>query len=140
MNPGSFSLKYVGQEDHLMMPALTTLTVTQSLYEMLFQYVLTPEREQKLIEFIDRIRVYLSSQGHEKAPFSIKVDELSFLEEGLEELRLLCWQSIPVYIFEIQWNEAEPENNEAVESVLKDLLVFNWKGDSQILVYPSFAI
>ncbi|MGE5544309.1 MAG: hypothetical protein ACM3UW_04985 [Bacillota bacterium] len=128
-----------------MMPALTKLVVTQSLYDILFQYVLTPEKEQKLLDFINRIQSHLSDNAYRNTPFSVPVEEMRFLEEGLEELKLLCWQEVPVHIFEIGFSvpESSPEFEsvkDQVDLILSDLFVYNWQGENRILVYSTIPL
>ncbi|NLB17287.1 MAG: hypothetical protein GX825_00770 [Syntrophomonadaceae bacterium] len=138
-------MKYIGKEDHLMMPPLSKLVVTQALYDMLFQYVLTPEKEKNLLDFINRIEVHQKSNQYRSTPFSLPVEELQFLEEGIEELKLLCWQLVPVHIFEIDIpalpsSEDYDKAKDQIEQILTDLFVFNWQGENQILVYSTITI
>lgn len=141
----TFTMKYIGKEDHLMMPPLSKLVVTQALYDMLFQYVLTPEKEKNLLDFINRIEVHQKSNQYRSTPFSLPVEELQFLEEGIEELKLLCWQLVPVHIFEIDIpalpsSEDYDKAKDQIEQILTDLFVFNWQGENQILVYSTITI
>ncbi|MGE5416264.1 MAG: hypothetical protein ACM3UZ_05795 [Acidobacteriota bacterium] len=146
MTDSKFTLRYIGQEQHLMMPRLTTITTTQALYDILFQYVLTPEKEEKLISFIDRIRRHFDANTFRSTPFSLPEEELTFLqEEGLEELKLMCWQPILVRVFELEINapEGSPQHQEysdLTEHLLDELFVFNRRGQSQILVFPPDAL
>ncbi|MGE5404130.1 MAG: hypothetical protein ACM3PP_04240 [Candidatus Saccharibacteria bacterium] len=146
MTDSKFNLRYIGQEQHLMMPRLTTITTTQALYDILFQYVMTPEKEEKLISFIDRIRRHFDANTYRNTPFSLPEDELAFLEdEGLEELKLMCWQPIPVHVFDLEINAAEgslqfQEYVDLAENLLAELFVFNWRGPSQIIVFPPEAL
>lgn len=140
-----FNLKYIATEEHFMMPTLTTLVMTQQLYDILFQYLLTPEQEKQLMDFIGLIQKYLDNKAHQKAPFSVNKAELDFLEDGLEELRMLCWQTIPVYVFEVEVCEdsASPSYQTArdqMENILMDLFVYTWRGQNQILVYPPSIV
>lgn len=142
MNDIPFRLVYVGKEEHLMMPHLTALTTVQNLYDILFQYVVTPEKEEKLVKFINMIHEHLNDGFRGNIPFSVPVEELEFLGEGLAELKLLCWQKIPVYVFAVEMDQEEDPDRrdsslEAVENVLADLFVYKWRGESQIIVYPS---
>ena len=128
-----------------MMPPLSKLVVTQALYDMLFQYVLTPEKEKNLLDFINRIEVHQKSNQYRSTPFSLPVEELQFLEEGIEELKLLCWQLVPVHIFEIDIpalpsSEDYDKAKDQIEQILTDLFVFNWQGENQILVYSTITI
>ncbi len=142
---GLFSMRYIGKEDHLMMPSLTKLVVTQSLYDMLFQYVLTPEKEQRLLDFINQIRTHMNDNAYRNSPFSVPVAEMEFLEEGLEELKLLCWQLAPVYVFEIELSVSSSsaeyeEARDKVDQVLSDLFIYNWQGENRILVYSTLPL
>lgn len=141
----TFAMKYLRKEDHLMMPSLAKLVVTQALYEMLFQYVLTPEKEKDLLDFINRIEVHQKNNQYRTTPFSLPVEELQFLEEGIEELKLLCWQLVPVHVFEIEipfppssgdYDRAKDQT----EQILTDLFVFNWQGENEILVYSTVSV
>lgn len=142
---GLFNMRYLGKEDHLMMPSLTKLVVTQSLYDILFQYVLTPDKEQKLLDFINRIQTHTSDNAYRNTPFSVPVTEMQFLNEGLEELKLLCWQVVPTYVFEIEFSASvsSPEFEavkDQVDLVLSDLFVYNWQGENRILVYSTIPL
>ena len=142
---GLFNMRYLGKEDHLMMPSLTKLVVTQSLYDILFQYVLTPDKEQKLLDFINRIQTHMSDNAYRNTPFSVSVTEMQFLDEGLEELKMLCWQVVPVYVFEIEFSVpfSSPEFEavkDQVDLVLSDLFVYNWQGENRILVYSTIPL
>ena len=75
---GLFSMRYIGKEDHLMMPSLTKLVVTQSLYDMLFQYVLTPEKEQRLLDFINQIRTHMNDNAYRNSPFQFLLPKWNF--------------------------------------------------------------
>ncbi|MGE5423476.1 MAG: hypothetical protein ACM3QW_09445 [Ignavibacteriales bacterium] len=141
----TFNLKYIETEYHLMMPTLKTLVINQGLYDILFQYVLTPEQEKQLTDFIDLIQRYKDNKAHHKAPFSLPKEDLEFLEEGLEELRMLCWQTIPVMIFEVEMNEAASSPSyqaarDQMENILMELFVYTWRGEKQILVYPPAVV
>lgn len=142
---GLFNMRYFGKEDHLVMPPLTKLVVTQTLYDILFQYVLTPEKEQKLLDFINRVQRHLSDNAYRNTPFSVPVAEMEYLEEGLEELKLLCWQVVPVYVFEIEFSVSgsSPEFEsvkDQVDLILSDLFVYNWQGENRILVYSTIPM
>ncbi len=142
---GLFNMKFLGKEDHLMMPSLTKLVVTQTLYDILFQYVFTPEKEQKLLDFINRIRTHMSDNAYRNTPFSVPVNEMQFLEEGIEELKLLCWQVVPVYVFEIEFSVPVSSSEfeavkDQVDLVLSDLFVYNWQGENRILVYSTIPL
>lgn len=137
-----FSLRFIKQEKHLMLPEVTSILVTQKLYDILFQYVITPEKEQKLENFIKILEQYIKSKPI--GPFSLPVTELEFLEEGLQELRLLNWRELPVAIFAIVLEEPCGEENkdteqmETVMDLLAGLMLFNRsKTTGQIYVYPT---
>ncbi len=142
---GLFGMRFIGKEDHLLMPPLTKLVVTQSLYDILFQYMLTPEQEQSLLNFLNRIQKHLAENPYRRTPFSVRVDELEFLEEGIKELKLLCWQQAPVHLFEIDYPEAATEEErerlkDQTEQILAELFVYNWQGDDLILVYSTLPL
>lgn len=142
---GLFNLRYLGKEDHLMMPPLTKLVVTQTLYDILFQYVLTPDKERKLLDFIGRIQVHMSDNAYRDTPFSVPVTEMQFLEEGLEELKMLCWQVVPVHLFAVEFpvpeSSCQPEAvKDQADLILSDLFVYNWEGDNRILVYSTIPL
>lgn len=125
-----------------MLPEVTSILVTQKLYDILFQYVITPEKEKKLENFIKILEQYIKSKPI--GPFSLPVRELEFLEEGLQELKLLNWREIPVTLFEIILEEPsteEEKNTEQLDSVmslLAGLMPFNRSATTgQIYVYPA---
>lgn len=136
-----FSLRFIKQENHLMLPEITSILVTQKLYDILFQYVITPEKEKQLENFIKILEQYIKSKP--SGPFSLPVKELEFLEEGLQELKLLNWREIPVALFEIILEESgeEDKDTEQLESVidlLDGLMLFNRsKTTGQIYMYPT---
>ncbi|HBQ85084.1 MAG TPA: hypothetical protein DD811_01175 [Syntrophomonas sp.] len=137
-----FSLRFIKQENHLMLPEVTSILVTQKLYDILFQYVITSEKEKKLENFIKILEQYIKSKPI--GPFSLPVRELEFLEEGLQELKLLNWREIPVTLFEIileEPSEEEEKNTEQLDSVLSllaGLMPFNRSTTTgQIYVYPT---
>ena len=125
-----------------MLPEVTSILVTQKLYDILFQYVITSEKEKKLENFIKILEQYIKSKPI--GPFSLPVRELEFLEEGLQELKLLNWREIPVTLFEIileEPSEEEEKNTEQLDSVLSllaGLMPFNRSTTTgQIYVYPT---
>lgn len=138
-----FSLRCLKQELHLMLPEVTSILLVQKLYDILFQYVVTPEKEKQLEYFIKLLEKYIKSKP--KGPFSMAVDELEFLEEGLQELKLLNWREIPVSLFEIVMEETSPEQEnyseqvEAIISFLEGLVLLSRSKSSpgQIYVYPA---
>jgi hypothetical protein len=97
--PMNFQLNFIKQEQHLMLPRTSSIILTQNLYDILFQYVITPEKEAKLDNFIKILENHIKSKA--EAPFSLPVTELEFLEEGLDELKLLNWAEIPVAVFQV---------------------------------------
>jgi hypothetical protein len=140
-----FSLRFIQQENHLMLPEVTSILLTQQLYDILFQYVITPEKEKQLEDFIKILEQYIKSKP--SGPFSLPVSELEFLEEGLQELKLLNWREIPVSLFEIVLEQALDGENayaeqlESVFDLLKTLTVCNpGKTVGQVYVYPSSLI
>lgn len=141
----SFRLKFLRQEEHLMMPRLSTIPVGQALYDILFQYLLTPEKEAKLMEILQRIEAYLKDNRSNSVPFSIPVEELAFLGEGVEELKLLLWQPIRVYVFEVEDGDGKEgslkeETKSMVETVLNELVSFCWRDNRCIVVYPLWTL
>lgn len=140
-----FAMKYVGQEEHLMAPPISKLFLAQSLYEVLFQYILDADMEEKLQAFTKKVEAHLDTKTFRKTPFSVPMEEVAFLDEGLSELKLLMWQKIPVFIFEVDIpvaldNPAYEAAKEAVERVFNELFVYVWRGEKEILVYPGSAV
>jgi len=135
-----FSLKFIREEQHLMLPTITSIKLTQNLYDALFQYVLTAEKEELLKKFIEILEKHIKRK--DRAPFSMPIAELEFLDDGLDELRLLNWMEIPVAVFEIAWDEAVKADNyeeelEKVLSWLEGLMIFSHPADSNMIwVYP----
>lgn len=130
----AFQLNYLGQEEHLLLPNVTSIKVVQHLYDVLFQYAITPEEEAKLQSFIELMESHIKSKP--KAPFSMPLSKLEFLDEGLEELKMLNWMQLEASVFEI----VTAGNNEELERIiemLESMLVFNRKGDNIIYVYPK---
>ncbi|HEX3010428.1 MAG TPA: hypothetical protein VHQ70_00120 [Syntrophomonadaceae bacterium] len=140
-----FSLKFLRQENHLMLPEVTSILVTQKLYDILFQYVITPEKEKQLENFIKILEQYIKSKP--KGPFSLPLIKLDFLEEGLQELKLLNWREIPVSLFEIILEETpvdEEDSTNQLDAILEfldNIILFNRSKDSanQIYIYPSLT-
>jgi hypothetical protein len=93
-------LYFQGYEQHVCLPKYTPFILTQNLYEVLFQYVIDPEHEKNLRAFIERLENYIKSRN--RAPFSVPRSELEFLQEGLQELRMLNWAEIPVAVFRLE--------------------------------------
>lgn len=137
--PTGFDLKFVREEQHLMLPPLTPFRLTQSLYDALFQYILTKEQEEKLQKFIDMLEEHIKRK--DQTPFSVPIQELAFLDEGLQELRLLNWSEIPVAVFELVLPESgdagQEETIEPISDLLTRLTIFKRPvGSSYIWVYP----
>ncbi len=134
----SFSLRFIREEMHMALPTITSIVVAQTLYDILFQYVLTKEKEEKLEQIIKRMENHIKSK--DRVPFSLPLIELEFLEEGLEELKLLNWLEIPVFYFEIE-TDAKLEDqatNEAFFSYLGQFITFRAIPDSNLIhVYPN---
>lgn len=142
MHEPQFQLNFIGREQHMMLPTVTSIILTQNLYEILFQYVITEEKEEQLKEFISLLENHIKSKS--QGPFSRPLSELAFLEEGLEELKLLNWLEIPVGLFEIKIDgtsadqEISEKQLEEILDLLPQYLTFNRKGKSnQIYVYPQ---
>lgn len=136
---GQFTLSFIREERHLMMPTVKSILVTQALYDILFQYVISKEKEKNLQAFIDLLESHIKSKT--KTPFSLPVSDLEFLEEGLEELKLLNWAEIPVSIFAINSNR----DKNLSESDIDDIMIFlenhmtccKKKDSKLIYVYPA---
>jgi len=134
-----FGLDFVKLENHYLLPRLTSIVLTQSLYDILFQYVITPEKEEQLKGFIALLEEHIKSKS--PTPFSIPTAELEFIGEGLQELKLLNWMEVPVAEFSIRLEEGSgdsPEEMEQVLELLEEMLTFKRKGNSNsIYVYPN---
>ena len=128
--PGSkeFKLNFLRMEQHILLPNTTSIILAQNLYEILFQYVIDPEKEAQLKYFIEKLESHIKSKP--RAPFSMPLEELDFLGEGLQELRLLNWMESRVAVVEIELlgtvNNQE-EEMEAIYELLSDLFTFNKK-------------
>ncbi len=124
-----------------MLPRTSSIILIQNLYDILFQYVITPEKEAKLDSFIKLLETHIKSKA--EAPFSLPVSELQFLEEGLEELRLLNWAEIPVAVFQINLDaclnkESYEDEIEKIIQLLTDLMIVRrYPGSDLVYVYPS---
>jgi len=123
-----------------MLPTINSIIITQTLYDTLFQYLITPEKEELLKKFIKMMEDHIKSKDN--APFSQPVSALEFLDEGLEELRLLNWMEIPVTVWEISLDESLGEDVyqdelEKVLNLLEDLMIFSRPDKGNMLwVYP----
>jgi hypothetical protein len=122
-----------------MLPNTTSIILAQNLYDVLFQYVIDPDKEASLKYFIEKLETHIKSKP--RAPFSMPISELDFLGEGLQELRLLNWLESPVSLFEVEVMDAgenEEEELEKVYDLLGDLLTFNKKPEGNcIYVYSN---
>ena len=140
-DPIGFQLSFIKQEQHLMLPRTSSIILTQNLYDILFQYVITPEKEEKLNYFINLLETHIKSKAN--APFSMPLNELEFLDEGLEELRLLNWAEIPVSVFQISLDaclnkDSYDEEVEKIADLLESLMIIRrYKGSDLVYVYPS---
>ncbi len=136
--PTSFSLHFIRSEQHMMLPTVTSIKLTQNLYNALFQYVYTEEREKLLKKLIEMLESHIKSKA--STPFSRPLAELEFLDEGLEELKLLNWHQITVSVFEISLPDGQPLDEERLEEVLtqlEGLMMFSRPAGSNTLwVYP----
>ncbi len=132
----AFQLKFKGQEEHLLLPTITSIRVVQHLYDVLFQYAITPQEEERLQWFIGLMETHIKSKP--KAPFSMPISELEFLDEGLQELKLLNWMQLPASLFEVVTDNNGEEEIEKILQLLESILTFNRQGDSNtIIVYPQ---
>ncbi|MEN6390495.1 MAG: hypothetical protein ABFD04_08750 [Syntrophomonas sp.] len=118
LNP--FTVNYLGQEKHLVLPTVTSIVLVQNLYDVLFQYVLTPEQEKNLESFIKRLEAHIKKKS--RAPFSIPVQELEFLGDGLEELQLLNWMELPVLKFSVELEDGEARSQEQEEEIMVQIM------------------
>jgi len=139
--PMNFQLNFIKQEQHLMLPRTSSIVLTQNLYDILFQYVITPEKEAKLDNFIKILENHIKSKA--VAPFSLPVSELEFLEEGLEELKLLNWAEIPVTVFQVNLDaclnkESYEDEIEKIVNLLETMMIVRrYSGSDLVYVYPS---
>ena len=130
--PNKFRLEFITREKHLMLPNITSIILVQNLYDILFQYVITKEKEEKLKFIIGLIESHIKSKS--RAPFSIPVAELEFLNEGLDELRLLNWIEVPVYVFQVlPDNNADEEEMEKILEMLENIFTYNLKKESNLI-------
>lgn len=139
-NMKPFRLEYVEQQNHLRLPTITSILVVQNLYDILFQYLMGEEEENRLKELIQRMETHIKSKS--RTPFSMPLEDLEFLGEGLEELKLLNWMEVPVTLFQIQFDAADDDiseaNYEAVLMFLEDLMTIKRIDNSRLVyVYPS---
>ncbi|NLJ72968.1 MAG: hypothetical protein GX333_08160 [Syntrophomonadaceae bacterium] len=138
-NLKSFQLKFVREERHFLLPTVKTIIIAQNLYDILFQYVINPEREENLRLFLNKLETHIKSKS--KAPFSIPYSELEFLEEGLQELRLLNWIELDVAVCELIVEDADEEDVENILEFLENYLMFNKvENTNHIYIYPDELI
>lgn len=137
-------LKMVREEKHLALPNLTSMVLVKEIHDVLYQYLVSEEKERLLNLFLDRLKQHLARNKYGNGPFSVRVEELQFLEEeGLEELKYMNWLEIPVYVLEVKVkvspdDEEYDEYMETVNHVLDELLVYNWvPGTNLIYTYPQ---
>mgnify|MGYP000854847254 CR=1 FL=1 len=134
-----FRLTLVKQDKHLRLPTVTSIIAVQNLYDILFQYIIDPEQESRLKQLIALMETHIKSKS--RAPFSIPVEDLAFLGEGLEELKLLNWAEVEVTVFRLEiLGEDDPSEADldAIFDLLEGLLTFKRVGDSDLIyVYPS---
>lgn len=72
--PNKFSLKFIREEQqHLMLPTITSIKLTQNLHNALFQYILTEEKEALLKKFIEMLEKHIKRKD---APFSMPIADL----------------------------------------------------------------
>ncbi|MCX5780120.1 MAG: hypothetical protein NTV45_04750 [Firmicutes bacterium] len=142
--PKKFRLDFLREEQHLMLPTITSIKLTQNLYDALFQYLITPDQEILLKKFIDMLESHIKRK--DRAPFSMPVGELAFLDEGLQELRLLNWMEIPVAVFQLSLEDTVSADDysdelDKVLSLLERLTVFSRSADNNLIwVYPLLLV
>lgn len=142
--PNNFRLDFIREEQHLMLPTITTFKLTQNLYDALFQYVITEEKEELLKKVIGMMESHIKRK--DQAPFSMPIEELEFLDEGLEELRLLNWIEIPIAIFQLSLDANIKEEDYADEldkvlTWLESLMIFSRPEESMLIrVYPYVLV
>ena len=138
--PNNFRLDFLREEQHLMLPTVTSIKLTQNLYDILFQYVITEEKEELLKKIIGMMESHIKRR--DQAPFSMPISELEFLDEGLQELRLLNWIEIPVAIFQLSLDASIKEEDyadelEKVLTWLQGFMIFSRPEESLLIrVYP----
>lgn len=134
----NFSLSYLRAENHLLMPTRSSILITQQLYDILFQYCITPAKEKQLLEFIRLMETHIKNK--DQTPFSIPVSDLAGFEEGVEELRLLSWYDRPVHVFamEMEGAEAGTESWEAALDMLGTVMICRAGTENgEVYVFPS---
>jgi predicted transcriptional regulator len=139
-----FKLNFIRSEQHLMLPTVTSIKLAQNLYDVLFQYLITEEKEEQLKKLINLLEIHIKSK--DRSPFSIAISELDFLDEGLQELRLLNWMEIPVAIFKLSLDAsiAKDDYQEELEKILtylEALMIYSKPADSDLIqVYPYVLV
>lgn len=142
--PQQFKLDFLRTEQHLMLPTITSIKLTQNLYDALFQYIISEETEELLKRFIGLLEDHIKRK--DRTPFSLPIADLEFLDEGLQELRLLNWMEIPVSVFEISLDEnieadKYEDEMEIVLSTLEGLMIFSRPSNKSTLwVYPYVLV
>ncbi|MGE5391626.1 MAG: hypothetical protein ACM3PE_11250 [Deltaproteobacteria bacterium] len=130
----AFKLVFVEQKDFLLLPNVMSIKVVQHLYDVLFQYAITEEHEEKLKKFIGRMEAHIKTKT--RTPFAMPLADLEFLDEGLEELRLLNWMQEKLSIFEIALEDASKLDD--VMEMLGNIMILSRVADTdQILVFPQ---
>ncbi|MCR4399665.1 MAG: hypothetical protein QHH05_04025 [Syntrophomonadaceae bacterium] len=139
-----FELQFLREEQHLALPTLTSLVLVREIHDVLYQYLVDEEKERLFDAFLDMLKRHVSRQREGNGPFSVRIEELNFLEaEGLRELKYMNWIEVPVYVFQVKSRRAPgeagyEEERERVARVLDDLLVYNWApGTDIIYTYPQ---
>lgn len=132
-----YTLTMVRCEKHLVLPTVTSIVLVQNLYDILFQYVIDTHKEEVLKAFIDQLEQHIKSKS--PTPFSAPLEELEFLNDGLEELRLLNWMEVPVTVFALEIKDADDEESrETVMDHLRQLMIVRpVSGTNLLYVYPS---
>ncbi|SHG87175.1 hypothetical protein SAMN02745221_01156 [Thermosyntropha lipolytica DSM 11003] len=135
----AFVLEFLRTEKHLLLPNITAIITAQTLYDILFQYCITPEKEEKLKYFIDKLETHIKSKSH--TPFSMPYQDLEFLEEGLQELRLLNWMEADIALFQIKSYNANNLSSEEIENIiyfLNQFITCKRAAHDTIYVYPDY--
>jgi len=140
----NFKLEFVREEQHLMLSTISSIKLTQSLYDTLFQYVITEEKEELLKKFINLLETHIKSKDN--SPFSLPISELNFLDEGLEELRLLNWMEVPVAVFQLSLDENinDDDYQEELDKILTQLerlMIYSRPAEGNLVwVYPFLLV
>lgn len=132
-----FTLNFIRREQHLVLPTVTSIVLVQNLYDVLFQYVIDAHKEEVLKAFIGRLEQHIKSKS--PTPFSAPLEELEFLNDGLEELRLLNWMEVPVTVFalEIKDNDNEEAREAVIDHLSQLMMVRPVPGTNLLYVYPT---